>query len=353
MMKIIKNLSILIIGLLTIISCNRPDNDTEIDLAIPVSVMDIKAGAIEEYVNTTGTVLALSKAEMKAEITGHYKLMTNPTTGQPYKLGDKVKKGQTLIRLEDMEYENNIAIESKRLNLEISQQEHEKQKSLYDKGGVTLREMRNAEVSFINAKYDYKNAQLMLDKMSIEAPIAGVIVNLPYFTPGTRINTGELLLELLDYKKMYMETNLPEKYLSIVKPGQTVRITNYTLPEDTLSGKINELSPAINTETRTFKGKILINNPTLLLKPGMFVNADIIIRSKDSTIVIRKDLILSSPTGKKVFVVEQGTAFQREITIGLENQEKAEILKGLSLNDRLVTKGFETLRNRSKVKVIK
>lgn len=150
-----------------------------------------------------------------------------------------------------------------------------------------------------------------------------------------------------------METNLPEKYLSIVKPGQTVRITNYTLPEDTLSGKINELSPAINTETRTFKGIILISNPTLQLKPGMFVNADIIIRSKDSTIVISKDLILSSATGKKVFVVEQGTAFQREITIGLENQEKAEILKGLSLNDRLVTKGFETLRDRSKVKVIK
>ena len=150
-----------------------------------------------------------------------------------------------------------------------------------------------------------------------------------------------------------METNLPEKYLSTVKPGQTVRITNYTLPEDTLSGKINELSPAINTETRTFKGKILINNPSLRLKPGMFVNADIIIRRKDSTIVIQKDLILSSSTGKKVFVVEQGTAFQREITIGLENQEKAEVLKGLSLNDRLVTKGFETLRNRSKVKVIK
>ena len=150
-----------------------------------------------------------------------------------------------------------------------------------------------------------------------------------------------------------METNLPEKYLSTVKPGQTVRITNYTLPEDTLSGKINELSPAINTETRTFKGKILINNPLLQLKPGMFVNADIIIRRKDSTIVIQKDLILSSSTGKKVFVVEQGTAFQREITIGLENQEKAEVLKGLSLNDRLVTKGFETLRNRSKVKVIK
>jgi RND family efflux transporter MFP subunit len=150
-----------------------------------------------------------------------------------------------------------------------------------------------------------------------------------------------------------METNLPEKYLSTVKPGQMVRITNYTLPEDTLSGKINELSPAINTETRTFKGKILISNPMLLLKPGMFVNADIIIRSKDSTIVIRKDLILSGPTGKKVFVVEQGTAFQREIIIGLENQEEAEIIKGLSLNDRLVTKGFETLRNRSKVKVIK
>jgi len=353
MMKLIKNLSILIIGILAVIACNRPDDNAETDLAIPVSVMEIKTGAIEEYVNTTGTAMALSKAEMKAEITGYYKLITNPATGKPYKLGDKAEKGQTLIRLEDMEYENNIAIESKKLNLEISQQEHEKQKSLYDKGGVTLREMRNAEVSYINAKYDYENAELMLDKMSIESPFTGVIVNLPYFTPGTRINTGELLVELLDYKKMYMEINLPEKYLATAKPGQTVRITNYTLPEDTLSGKITELSPAINTETRTFKGKILINNPSLLLNPGMFVNADIIIRSRDSTIVIPKDINPFQPNREKVFVVDQGTAYQRVITIGLENQEEAEIIKGLSLNDRLVTKGFETLRNRSKVKVIK
>lgn len=352
-MKLLKNLSILTIGVLAITSCNRPDNESDTDLAIPVSVMEIKTGSIEEFVNTTGTAMALSKAEINAEITGNYNLMTNPATGEPYKLSDKVKKGQILIRLEDKEYVNNIAIESKKLNLEISQQELEKQESLYEKGGVTLREMRNAEVSYINAKYDYENARVMLDKMSIEAPFNGTIVNLPYFTPGTRINTGELLVELLDYKKMYMEINLPEKYLTTVKAGQKARITNYTLPEDTLSGKISELSPAINTETRTFKGKLLINNPKLRLKPGMFVNADIIIRSKDSTIVIPKDLILSSPTGKKVFIVEQGTAYEHKITTGIENQENAEIIKGLSLNDRLVTKGFETLRNRSKVKVIK
>ena len=64
--------------------------------------------------------------------------MKNPQTGKPFKMGDRVKEGQVIIRLEDEEYENSIAIESAKLNLEISEEEYNKQKSLYEKGGVTL-----------------------------------------------------------------------------------------------------------------------------------------------------------------------------------------------------------------------
>ena len=75
-----------------------------------------------------------------------YKLQTNPRTGKPFKLGDIVSKGQLIVRLEDREYENGIAIDAKELSLEIAEQEQVKQKALYEKGGVTLSEMRNTEV---------------------------------------------------------------------------------------------------------------------------------------------------------------------------------------------------------------
>jgi len=316
-------------------------------------VEDIKKQPIEMYVNTTGTAKAMQEVTLSSEMAGQYRLVNNPSTGRPFKLGDRVRAGQVLIRLEDAEYVNNIALDAKKLNLEIAAQEYEKQKSLYEKGGVTLRELRNSEVSATNARYDFENAQVRLSKMSIVAPFGGVIVDLPYFTQGTRIASGQAVVTLMNYDKMYLDINLPEKSISEVQTGQEVIVTNYTIAEDTLKGVVTELSPAVSTETRTFKGKLLIENPELKLRPGMFVKGDIVVARRDSAIVIPKSIIMSSNRGKVVFVVDQSTARERRITLGIENQDYAEVIAGLKENERLVVKGYETLRNDSKVKVIR
>ena len=101
---------------------------------------------------------------------------------KPFKMGDRVNKGTLIIQLEDREYENGIAIDAKQLSLEIAEQEQSKQKALYEKGGVTMSEMRNTEVKVTNARYDYENAQLSLEKMKVKAPFDGVIVDLPHYT---------------------------------------------------------------------------------------------------------------------------------------------------------------------------
>ena len=152
---------------------------------------------------------------------------------------------------------------------------------------------------------------------------------------------------------MYMDVQLPEKYIAVIKPGQLVKLTNYTIPDDTIIGTITQLSPAINADTRTFKGNISINNTDYLLRPGMFVKADIVTERKDSVIVVPKDIILSRQRGKTVFIVDRGVAEERIIETGLENSGNAEVTKGLTLNERVVTRGFETLSNKAKVKIIK
>ncbi|HKI88227.1 MAG TPA: efflux RND transporter periplasmic adaptor subunit [Draconibacterium sp.] len=345
---------LLLLGMVAaIMSCNTQSQSEDTELAVPVSVENVKLQSINQYINTTGTAKAIDETTLSSEMSGAYHIMTNPQTGKPFKMGDRVKKGQVIIRLEDEEYENSIAIESAKLNLEISNDEYNKQKSLYEKGGVTLYELRNSEVSKTTAQYNYENAQLQLAKMKIVAPFSGIIVNLPYYTEGTRVPSGTELVSLMSYDKMFMEINLPEKNISEISLGQEAIITNYTIAEDTLAGYITELSPVISTETRTFKGVLQINNPNLKLRPGMFVKADIITAHKDSTIVIPKDIIMSGNRGKYVFVVgRNSTAEDRYITTGIENQENVEVLEGLNKNDRLVVKGFETLRDRSKIKVI-
>ncbi len=343
----------LFLGLLIIIQCKNRDEDVNTELALPVSVMNVKTGSIEKLINATGTVNATLVAELKSEIAGKYILQTNPLTRKPFRLGDKVKEGQLIVKIEDKEFENNLNMESKKLNLDVSKQEFQKQESLYKKGGVTLRELRNSEISYINAQNSYENANISMEKIELRSPFTGIIVDLPYYTNNTKITAGQPLVKLMDFKKMYMEINLPEKNMQIIKPGQLTRITNYVSPDDTLIGRITEISPALSTETRTFKLKIMIDNPELKLHPGMFVKSDIIIEKKDSVIVIPKKYILSRNNARKVFVVDKSTAHERVLETGLENNMNIEVVKGLVVNDKLVTKGFETLRDRSKVKVIK
>ena len=334
-------------------ACNNQPTNTTTELAVPVSVNDIKPRSIEKIINTTGTLNATKKTTLATEMTGKYKLLINPKTRRPFALGDQVENGQVIIQLEDATYENSIGYDSKKLNLEISEQNMKKQQSLFEKGGVTQLDYRNSEVSYTNAKYDFERANLQMAKMKIASPFKGVITDLPTFTNGTQVATGTAVVSLMDYSTMLVEVNLPEKYINEVMIDQPVRIMNYTLPNDTLTGNVKELSPAISTETRTFKGIIQVTNPDLKLRPGMFAKADIVLARKDSVIVIPKDIIISSQRGKSVFIVDNGTADEKRITIGYENQNEAEITSGLKMNDRLVIKGFETLKNRSKVKIVK
>jgi len=352
-MKNIKTLLLLSLVAFVISSCNNQTSSEDTELASPVSVENVKLQNIRQYINTTGTANATSETTLSSEMKGNYHVMTNPQTGKPFKLGDKVKEGDIIIRLENEEYENGIQIESVKLQLDISEKDYNKQKSLYEKGGVTELELRNSEVSMIQAQYNYKDAQLQLAKMNITSPFSGVIVDLPFFTKGTEVASGTELVSLMGYSKMYMEINLPEKNISEVETGQKALITSYTLSEDTLIGSVTEISPAISTETRTFKAVLQIDNPALKLHPGMFVKADIITAEKDSVIVIPKDIIMTGNRGKYVFVVgRNNTAEDRWLTIGLQNQESVEVIEGLKANDRLIIDGYETLRDRSKIKVI-
>ena len=348
-----RKLLTLILSAALLASCNSKESDLSKDISIPVSVIDIELQPIEKYIETTGNVNPVKEASLKSEVAGIYSLAINKKTGKRFVLGDWVTEGDDIVTIQDKEYENNIKITSLELKLDISKQVYEKQQSLYEKGGVTLSELKNAEIDFINSKYSFDDAQIRLAKMRVKAPFSGVLVELPHYTQGIRVEAGSPMFKIMDYSKLFMETNLAEKDFQSVRVQQGVKITNYTLPNDTLNGYISQISPAIDATTRSFKTVITIDNPSQKLRPGMFAKGEIVVAKVDSAIVIPKNIILTKQRGNTVFVVDKGLAQERMITIGLENPTEVQVISGLDRNDRVVVKGFETLRNRSKVKVVK
>jgi len=336
-----------------VISCKNDATNFNTDVAVTVSVEEVTSKPIEQTLITTASIKPEYEISLKTEVAANYFLQRNPITGQPFKMGDKVIEGQLIILLDDKEYLNNANIEGAELDMEISAMEYEKQQALFEKGGVTKRELVNAEKTLLTAKQTYENAGIKIEKLSIRAPFTGVITDLPYFSPGIRVESGQDVLSMMNYSSMVMDLSMPENLIGQVAINQEANIMNYALPDDTLKGRITELSPAIDMDARTFKGRIEVENKDELLKPGMFVKAEIVVDQRDSAIVIPKDVILTEGNRKVVFVAKNSTAEKRYIRTGIETLTDVEVLEGLKVSERLIVKKFETLKSRSKIKVVK
>lgn len=336
-------------------SCTNESVSVSSDISIPVKVTPIELTSIQESLSANGTVGPVSEAELTTQSQGDYQLQINPRTGKRFTMGDVVKENEVIIKLDYPELVNTARLETKKMNLKIADNDYNKQKSLYEKGGVTATELQEAEVSYIDARYDYEAAQMDLDDLLIKAPFKGVIVDLPYYTQNVSLESGTSVLSIMNYENLMLSVDFPEKYISSITSGMSTIVTSYSVEDNTLEGEIDQISPAIDEETRTFKGYVKVNNSDLSFRPGMYVKADIITQKVDSTIVVSRDILKKGRRGGYVvYVVERNTAAaEKRVSTGIESDGMIQITKGLEVGDLLVTDGYEMLSNRSKVKVIK
>jgi membrane fusion protein (multidrug efflux system) len=339
--------------LMTFNGCREERVDMPSESTIPVRVTALELKPIKEYVTATGTVFAAKEMMLNLEQAGYYQLQTNPRTGRPFAMGDSVKNGEKLVVLTNSEYVNSIAIDSKKLNFESSERELTKQKAIYDKGGITLSELTSAEHTLIDARYTYENAKLALAKLEIKAPFSGTIVDLVHFTQNQWLASATHVVTVMDYSTLFSDVTLPGKEMARVSRNQKATVTNFSSSVNRLEARIDQISPALDAESRMFKLRLKIPNPDYAFKPGMFIKADIIVNEKESTLVIPKDIILERRGRKTVFVVERGFAVERRLQTGMENPNEIEVIEGLQENESLVIEGFETLRSRSRVNVLK
>lgn len=335
-------------------ACNNQSMNSSGETTTPVWLTQVGTRDIQEVATTTGTAKAAKTVELSSEIEGNYQLQINPKTKRPYRLGDVVEAGAVIIRLENKEHENSVQLKTKEMAVDIAEREWKGQKAVYEKGGATEKDVLNAESSYINSQTDLENAHMDLEKMEIKAPFRGIIVSLPYYTPDVKVASGEVMLGIMDYSNMYMEVELPENTIDKIKVGQQVKITNYNIESDTLQGLVSQLSPAINEETRTYSGYITIKNPELKLRPGMFAKGDIVTLSKENVLAIPKEIVTERRGVSTVFTVENNNrATEKNITTGISDEEYVEVVSGLEKGEKVVTKGYEWLRNRSKVRIMK
>lgn len=338
-----------ILLLISFIRCGGSDSRDTVTLRVPVTVDEVRRGDIASYISLTGTLLSAEEMPIIAEVGGEFSFHLNGDN--PFRKGDVVRKGQLIGEVANEDYVLSVRLESKRLAKEHAARDLEEKRKLGEMGGVPPREIEAAERNKVDAELSYKAALLDLEKLKIRAPMDGILADLEPFADGQKIPNGAEVGRIMNYRVVRCELNVTNDEIGKVRLGQEVLVTNFAYEEEYFTGHVSKISPTIDPLTRTFQVEVEIDNPEARLRPGMFVRADIVVTRHRNVITIPKHVIVTRNNRDVVFVVEEQVAKMREVTVGLQDAEFAEIVDGLDENERLVIRGYETLKDNTKVRI--
>jgi RND family efflux transporter MFP subunit len=154
---------------------------------------------------------------------------------------------------------------------------------------------------------------------------------------GQKIMSGDALYRVADLTTVWIEGEVFEQDLATVRVGQMVHADLQALPDDHRMGRISYIHPTINPDTRTARIRVVVANADLRLKPGMYATLRIAASNRPHTLTVPRDAVLSTGERNIVFVREPGGRLApHEVALGARNDERVEILRGLSPGDTVV-----------------
>jgi len=168
------------------------------------------------------------------------------------------------------------------------------------------------------------------------APANGIVVE-KMAIEGTRVMPGMDLFRIADLSRVWIEGDVFEKDLALVRVGQVARVSFEAYPGETFAGTVTYVYPTVSVEARTGRIRIELANPDLRFKPGMYAKVTLAVQGRESLMIPRSAVHF---TGERALVFVRGldgALEPREITTGHASDDEIEVLNGLAENDVIVT----------------
>ena len=170
---------------------------------------------------------------------------------------------------------------------------------------------------------------------------------------GEQIAVGKNIVSLQALSPVFADFTLPQQDLEKISPGLSVRVTSDTFPDKKFEGELTAINPDLDAATRSVRVRAKLANADKMLRPGMFVRAEVQMPGDQKVLVIPATAVLSAPYGASVFVIEPQTANgktslivqQKFIPTGRPQGDFVSVESGLKAGDKVVTAGLFKLRN--------
>ncbi|MEO1484960.1 MAG: efflux RND transporter periplasmic adaptor subunit [Bacteroidota bacterium] len=284
------------------------------------------------------------------------------------KLGQKVKKGQLLARLDNVQsrlaYEQSITqLNSAASQMNTAKLNLNRVRTLYEKGSASLSDFEAAKNSFKTAEESHKSAKRGVDIQAeqiqygyIYAPENGTIASVTAEI-DENVQAGQAVAVLNAGTEMEISLGIPESVINGVSEGMEVQVNFSAIADTAFKGKITEVSPAVDANTATYPVMATVVNPTNDIKSGMAANVtfDFGERKVENTLVVPAYAVGEDSNGRFVFLVEDKgettTVKKHPIKVGNLSSEGFEVVSGLSVGQKIATAGLQTLLNGQEVKL--
>jgi len=378
------------------------------EIIIPVRTALVGKGEVNSFLKVTGVVEANETVRVTSEIMGQAKEVK-------VKDGEEVNKGDILIVLGDEQIKIQVAqaqatldsiqassdkiksgarpqeikqaesallqakmnrdsVEENYLRMEklfsekaISEQQYEQAKNQYEIADVQYQsaqesyelviegaaeediksveaQVRQTKAALDMAKYQLKNTQ-------ITAPISGKVTSITV-SSGEMVAPSVPLLSIIDVSRIFVKVGISEKDISKIKEGQTVHLEIDAFPEEKFQGEVVSKGVAVDQMSKTLEVKIEILQPEVDIPVGVFARGDILVKTNQDALIIPSSALTRKKDGIYVYVIEEGIARQKEVVLGIIQNERVEILKGLSEKEEIVVLGNQELQDGLKVDVL-
>ena len=312
-------------------------------------------------------------------------LVYSPYAGRVVKLlakpGDMVQAGQGLFVVEspDMVQAQNdfigavVTMNKAKSALDLAKIVEQQNKSLYETRAAPLRDVQQSQASSLAAQNDLRSAQISLEAVrnrlrifgktdeeitkfgetgdispqtTISSPIAGTVVQRKV-GPGQYVNTtsnsaaaNDATFVIGDLSTVWLIAYIREIDAPNVKVGQSLRFSVLAYPSRVFTAEIAYVATSLDAGTRRLMARATINNAEGILRPEMFASVTIVTDEGDSSLAVPREAIIYDGNIARVWVVRDDRSLEpRAIKTGLSNGLTVQVLEGLSIGEKVISRG--------------
>lgn len=308
-----------------------------------VVLLEVTPSTMQDRINLPGVIEPWEKLTLLSKVHG-------TVTDTLVQEGDKVTKGQVIARLDPADFQ--IARDSARAVYELAVADQQRLAALFEQDIIPRAQIEKMDAHVKTSKAALENAQLMLSRCTIKAPISGVIRRLDA-KEGLLLNVSDPVAEILQIDRVKAVVGIPESDVALVRNIEDVALTVQALDNMEIIGRTHYLASSPENGARLYRLELAVDNRDHQILPGMFFRAQIVKKVYRDTVAVPIYAVIKRQDKQFVYVEKNGVAQQQPVKLGIIEDSMVQVTNGLSPGSRVVVEGHRDIDQGHKLNIVR